>query len=218
MSLFPRFVQSEFAPMFRLLDDYANHAISTSGRTGGFGPSALSSSLRSFQPKFNVTENKDAYELHGELPGIEQKDINIEFTDPQTLTIKGQTHHVHEEGQPPTGFIEGQAEQGKITEGEGEHYHKPTVEDETQMSGANPDAAKGTEGESTEVTQQQQQQPKQSESRYWIREMSSGSFARTFAFPTRVDQDAVKASLKNGILSIVVPKAAAPQSKRINVE
>merc|ERR1712054_396024 len=32
MSLFPRFVENEFAPMFRLLDSYANHAVNN-GRT-----------------------------------------------------------------------------------------------------------------------------------------------------------------------------------------
>merc|ERR1712072_1107102 len=44
MSLFPRFVENEFAPMFRLLDSYANHAVNN-GRTNngpfisGFGGS-----------------------------------------------------------------------------------------------------------------------------------------------------------------------------------
>jgi len=210
--------------MFRLLDDYANHAMASSGHNGGFGPSAFSSSLRSFQPKFNVKENKETYELHGELPGIEQKDINIEFTDPQTLVIKGQTQHVREEGHRPTDLIEGQDAQGKITEGgEDSIYHKPTVEDEAQMSGANPDAAKTTEapqdGETAQVTQQpEKQETQQPQSRYWVREMSSGTFSRKFEFPSRVDQENVKASLKNGILSIVVPKAAAPQSRRINIE
>jgi len=223
MSLFRRgaFPTNEFdsfAPMFSLLDGYANHVLNNNGRQGGsFGPSTLSSSFKSFSPKFDVKENQDSYELHGELPGIEQKDVNIEFTDPQTLVVKGQTQHVREEGQRPSGLIEGEGEQGKITEGGEEEngYHKPTVEDENAAKAA--EASK--EGESSEVAKQgQQEQPQQPQSRYWIREMSSGSFSRTFAFPTRVDQDSVKASLKNGILSIVVPKAQAPQSKRINIE
>jgi HSP20 family molecular chaperone IbpA len=33
-----------------------------------------------------------------------------------------------------------------------------------------------------------------------------------------VDQDAVKASMKNGILSIVVPKAQNKGSRKINIE
>ncbi|TKA83690.1 hypothetical protein B0A55_00263 [Friedmanniomyces simplex] len=195
MSLFPRFVTNElnsFGPMFRLMDDYANHVMTAPDREG---PSAFTGSLTRFQPKFDVTESKDNYELHGELPGIEQKDVNIAFTDPQTLVIKGQTEQVCEQGQPPSGLIEGQAEQNKITEGgeETAKSHQATVEDEN----APKDAEKSTESaESSEVTQQH----------------------RTFSFPSRVDHDAVKASLKNGILSVVVPKAAAPQTRRINIE
>ena len=39
-----------------------------------------------------------------------------------------------------------------------------------------------------------------------------------FTFPGRVDQDRVKASLRNGILSVNVPKATAPKTKKISVE
>jgi len=212
MSLFPRFVTNElnsFGPMFRLMDDYANHVMAT----GREGSPAFASSLTKFQPKFDVKETKDNYELHGELPGIEQKDVNIEFTDAQTLVIRGQTESVREEGQRPSGLIEGEAEAAQITEnGEGSvKFHQPTVEDE------NAAAKEGEQSESTEVAQQPQQ-PSPPQSKYWVRELSRGSFSRTFSFPSRVDHDAVKASLKNGILSVVVPKASAPQTRRINIE
>lgn len=209
MSLFPRFVQDElasFQPLFRLADDYANYA-SRSGN--GNNSTYISRSFKSFTPKFDVKETKDSYELHGELPGIQQKDVNIEFTDAQTLTIKGRTEHSREEGTRPSGFIESGQEQGKITDGESNHYHKPSVEDEAQASGANPDASKNTQ------IQKSTQQPQH---KYWVSERSVGEFARTFSFPARVDQDSVKASLKDGILSIVVPKAPAPSSKKISIE
>ncbi|KJY00240.1 heat shock protein 30 [Zymoseptoria brevis] len=194
----------EFAPMFRLMDDYATHVAS---KDGG---SSISKSFRSFTPKFDVKENKENYELHGELPGIDQKNINIEFSDAQTLTIKGRTEHHREEGTRPAGLIEGEVEQGKLTQGESNngHYHKPSVEDEGANSGSS----------STQVQKSEQQQSKKNESRYWVSERSVGEFARTFAFPTRVDQDNVKASLKDGILSIVIPKAQAPSAKRITIE
>lgn len=214
MSLFPRFVDNDFAPMFRLMDDYANHVL-TSGRPNA-GSSALSTSLRSFQPKFDLKENKDSFELHGELPGVESKDVTIEFSDPQTLTIKGRTENHREEGERPAGFIEGDDGKNRIVEGgESISYHKATVEDDAAMSGANPEAAKSTEISKTTKGPQQVAQPK---SRYWVSERSVGEFSRVFQFPTRVSQDDVKASMKNGILSIVVPKAAPPVSKRINIE
>ncbi|CAK3907475.1 Hypothetical predicted protein [Lecanosticta acicola] len=215
MSLIPRYIEQEFAPardLFRLFDDYASHVQSRGGN--GLVPAGAFKQLRTFTPKFDVKETKDSYELHGELPGIEQKNIHIEFTDAQTLTIKGRTEHTREEGTRPSGRIEG-GKQGQITEGDSNgNYHKPSVEDEqAQMSGGNPGAQK--EGQ-TQVQKSEEQ--KKDEGRYWVSERSVGEFVRTFSFPTRVDQEKVKASLKDGILSIVVPKAQAPTSKRINIE
>ncbi|KAL5606649.1 hypothetical protein BROUX41_003046 [Berkeleyomyces rouxiae] len=42
-----------------------------------------------FQPRFAVRETSDAYELHGDLAGLSKKDVNVEFTDSQTLVVHG---------------------------------------------------------------------------------------------------------------------------------
>jgi len=192
MSLFPRFTQ-EFAPIFRLFDEYDRQAFRDFDHQ--------IKSVRSFTPKFDVKETKDGYELHGELPGVEQKDINIEWTDNNTLTVSGRHEHVREEGERPQGFIENGEEHKKLE-------HQPTVEDEQ------PAAAQVAKQSSQEVSKSDESfKPK-----YWVSERSVGEFHRSFAFPSRVDQDAVKASLKNGILSVVIPKAQAPQSRKINIE
>jgi HSP20 family molecular chaperone IbpA len=204
MALFPRFVQSEFAPMFRMLDEYANYASQTSRHNG------FTNSFQSFDPKFDVKETKQAYELHGELPGIEQKDIALEWQDSNTISIKGRTEHTREEGTRPTGLVDDQNEQQKLSQNEAKGYHEATVEDESTTSGVDPDATPAE----TAVAET----PKSDGSKYWVSERSVGEFARTFSFPKQVDQENVKASLKNGIISIIVPKAVAPQSKRINIE
>ena len=196
MSLFPRFTQ-EFAPIFRLFDEYDRQAFRDVDRQF--------QSIRSFTPKFDVKETKEAYELHGELPGVDQKNINIEWTDSNTLTISGKHEHVREEGQRPTA-IEGGEEQKQI------ESHQPTIEDESAES-ANKGSQVAKQPEQQEVAKKEEPKHK-----YWVSERSVGSFHRSFAFPARVDQDAVKASLKNGILGIVVPKATAPQSRRVNIE
>lgn len=186
MALFPRFTQ-EFAPLFRLMDDYDNRAFRE-----------LNQHLRearTFTPKFDVKEIADAYELHGEFPGVEQKDISIEWTDANTLTVKGRHERVRQEGTRPETVIEGGEKQ-------------PSVEDEKAES-------------STQVAKKPEQEvgkPAANEPKYWVSERSVGEFHRSFSFPTRVDQDAVKASLKNGILSVVVPKAKAQEPRKINIE
>lgn len=219
MFSFPRFPSGEFAPLFRLLDDYASHQSSRQGDE--FGNFGNISQLRSFQPRFDVKEVKDSYELHGELPGVEQKDIQIEFTDAQTLSIKGRTERHRESGTPPAA-LEGQQEQSRITAGDSAsdtsspHYQPPTVEDENATSSANTEQQMTTTNtDNNQVQQHTQQRP---QSRYWVSERSVGEFSRSFAFPSRVDQDNVKASLKDGILSIVVPKASAPVTRKINIE
>jgi HSP20 family protein len=196
MSLFPRFTQ-EMAPMFRLFDEFDKAAFRNIDREFN--------NIRSFTPKFDVKETNEGYELHGELPGVDQKDINIEWTDNNTLTISGRHEHVREEGQRPQGFIEGAeaSEQKKLD-------HQPTVEDDPTES--NNKVAK--QSDQKEVSKQDES----AKGKYWVSERSVGEFHRSFAFPARVDQDAVKASLKNGILSILVPKASAPQSRKINIE
>jgi HSP20 family protein len=206
MSLFPRFTQ-EFAPLFRLFDEYDRQAFGDIDRKF--------KSVRSFTPKFDVKETKEGYELHGELPGVDQKDINIEWTDNNTLTISGRHEHVREEGQRPQGFIENGQDQKKLENGQDQKKleHQPTVEDETADTG-NKDSQVAQQSNQQEVSKQEEA-PK---SRYWVSERSVGEFHRSFAFPSRVDQDAVKASLKNGILSIAIPKAQAPQSRKINIE
>ncbi|GIK01867.1 heat shock protein [Aspergillus viridinutans] len=182
MSLFHTFhTPGDFAPLFRLLDDYDVHR-SSRGQT---------SSVRSFAPRFDVRETNDAYLLDGELPGIAQKDIDIEFSDNDTLVIKGRTER---------------------------EYHSGTPEQATPESSDD----KQKEKESTEMVKSGDRQVSKNDNkkhRYWVSERSVGEFHRTFQFPTPVDQDNVKASLKNGILSIVVPKRVVNTgARKITIE
>lgn len=187
--------------MFKLFDDYDRQAFRNIERQ---------MNVRSFTPKFDVAETKDAYELHGELPGLDQKNIDISWTDNNTLTISGRHEIVREEGErPQQGFIEnGSADQKK--------EKQPRVEDEAPQESSNKDTqlTKQPDQQQTDVAKQENN----NKPKYWISERSVGEFHRSFAFPARVDQDGVKASLKNGILSIVVPKAQAPQKRKINIE
>jgi HSP20 family molecular chaperone IbpA len=193
MSLFPRWASSDFSPVFRLVDEYDRAARElTHGALKGMG---------GFQPRFDVKETKEAYELHGELPGVEQKDVNIEWQGPETLSISGRTEHRSESGTPPKGFVEGE-----------QKSHQPTVEDEAE--------AESSKKPETEVatTGPKEVQKKPEEGRYWITERSVGEYHRSFSFPAPVDHDNVKASLKNGVLNIIVPKAQRVTPKKITIE
>jgi HSP20 family protein len=45
-----------------------------------------------------------------------------------------------------------------------------------------------------------------------------GSFSRTFALPTTVDVPKIRASYKDGILELVLPKAETAKAKRIEIK
>jgi len=179
---------TSFHPLFRFLDDF-DHYNQTSSNTKS---PRRSHNLRTFSPKFDVKETADSYELHGELPGIEQKDVEIEFTDAQTLVIHGHTERSYTKGNPPTGMsIEGK-KSGAITE-QGESEHQPLVEDEDE-------AKKHENGERSQNTSVATQSKKETENQpqdvFWVSERSIGDFSRSFNFPSNVDSDAVTASMK----------------------
>jgi HSP20 family molecular chaperone IbpA len=76
----------------------------------------------------------------------------------------------------------------------------------------------------TETTVQKQASPEapatnqEPEVREWLSERVHGSFERTFQFAERIDTSNVKAALKNGVLSLTVPKAPAFEPKRITIQ
>jgi HSP20 family protein len=191
MSLWPQsFISdddtSPFSALSRFLDDYGDYRSTLRPQNRNLG-------TRTFAPKFNVRELPDHYELEGELPGIEQKDIEIEFSDRSTLTVRGKTERSYTAGTPPTGFIEGPASQGAIESGQ-DTAQKPSEKQVTK-----------------------EQEKRSDEGKYWVSERSLGEFSRSFSFPQSIDQDQVQASLKSGILSIIVPKARKQDKRKITI-
>jgi HSP20 family molecular chaperone IbpA len=186
-----------FTPLFRLLDEFDNYTREVHGTHTDRPRHRNRGHHNSFNPRFDVRETENAYELYGELPGIDRENISIEFTDPQTLVIRGRTERTYISGTPPAGLLEnGNQLAGAITE---------NGEEQTTSAAENNGTEKGKE------------KAKAPSTKYWLQERSVGEFARTFGFPTRVDQDAVTASLNNGILTLVVPKAKKHETRRITI-
>ena len=45
-----------------------------------------------------------------------------------------------------------------------------------------------------------------------------GTFVRTFALPTTVDTEKIRASYKDGVLEVILPKADVAKAKRITIQ
>ena len=108
-----------------------------------------------FSPSFDIRETENAYLLEGELPGVQQKDLDIEFEDSHCLHIKGKN----------------------------------------------------------------ERESSSNEGSWWVSERSVGEFSRSFNFPSAIDEEKAEAKLKNGVLSLTVPKSAsAKNTKKVPVQ
>lgn len=214
MAFFPRNFyntsnDTSFTPLFRLLDDFDSYSRQV-GNNSGHG---VRRATPTWQPKFDIRETGEAYELHGELPGMTKDNVHIEFAEPQTMLIRGKVERTYTAGSPPAGAVEDTTMSGAITEGsEGDKSPKPrraTVSDEKDEE--------FTEVEKDGDRKAVEKSATADRAKYWLTERSIGEFSRTFNFPARVDQNSVSASLKDGILSVTVPKAKKHEAVRISV-
>lgn len=169
-----------------------------------------------FTPKFDVAEVEGAYELYGELPGIEQKDIAIEFTDAQTIVIKGKSER---SAPTPAPAAEPQHEEVKEKEVDtaSEKSLSATVEDEYDEADAPITTPATTTSSPATVTAAPVAETQTPKPKFWVSERRFGEFARSFSFAQRIEHDGVQASLKNGILRVVVPKSQKTGKVVVNV-
>jgi HSP20 family protein len=65
---------------------------------------------------------------------------------------------------------------------------------------------------------ERKQEKEEKETNFYRMERSYGSFTRSFNLPTMVQADKIKASYKDGILNITLPKAEEIKPKQIPIE
>lgn len=190
-----------FAELDRLSNDLNNQLNNSVGTSENW------QKMLTIAPKFDVKETDDAYILDGELPGVERKDISLEFADDNTLVLKTRTETFREEGAPPA------AKQG-------EHQAGGSAE-QAQVTGAN---AEASTDKTVTKTSNERAVTKSSDNKptYHLTERSVGTYQRAFNLPGQLKHDAVKASLKNGVLTVTVPKMEPqpepPKNRTVQVE
>lgn len=134
--------------MDRIFDNFFNDA---------FGRAPLGTAMASMSPlalQLDISETDKAYVVTAELPGLEEKDVDITLTD-GILTLKGEKQQEEEK--------------------EGKTFHRI-------------------------------------ERRY-------GSFKRTLQLPGDADENAINATMRNGVLQIEIGKSekAEPASRKIEI-
>ncbi|MBE3126632.1 MAG: Hsp20/alpha crystallin family protein [Acidobacteria bacterium] len=103
-------------------------------------------------PSVDIYENENEVVLAAEIPGVDEKDVEIKVED-NTLTLRGERRFEKETKE--------------------ENYHRI--------------------------------------------ERSYGSFFRSFALPSYIDQDHIEAEHENGVLKIRMPKRAEIKSRKVKI-
>jgi HSP20 family protein len=113
----------------------------------------LAGEARGWSPAVDMVDRKDEIVLRADVPGLEQKDIQVDVENGM-LTIRG--------------------------------------------------------------TRQGEREAKEED--YYCCERWAGSFSRTIALPSGIEQDRIKATFKNGVLEVHVPKSPTAASKSIQIQ
>ena len=61
------------------------------------------------------------------------------------------------------------------------------------------------------------EQTQEKKGEYYVRERRTGQFARSFTLPSTVDENKVKATLRDGILTVVLDKSEQMKPRKIEV-
>ncbi|OAD02304.1 hypothetical protein MUCCIDRAFT_82687 [Mucor lusitanicus CBS 277.49] len=156
-------------------------------------------------PATNILETPESYEFQSEVPGVDKDSIKIELPDSHTLTILGRVQEddglvkkedkMEEDPIPP---VAAAAEAQESTQAETVQQEDPSTES----------------GETVHVppTESSPLKPVQKGKKpaWWTNERvlgSFGSFRRSFFFLDPVATDGATATIKNGVVKIVLQKA-----------
>ena len=69
-----------------------------------------------------------------------------------------------------------------------------------------------------EINANMDQSEERTDGNYIRRERRTSSFQRRFVLPDTVDKDAIKANMRDGVLSITIPKVEPQQPKKVSID
>ncbi len=69
-----------------------------------------------------------------------------------------------------------------------------------------------------EINAKMDQSEERTEGNYIRRERRTSSFQRRFVLPDTVDRDGIKANMRDGVLSVTIPKVEPKQPKKVSID
>ena len=88
----------------------------------------------------------------------------------------------------------------------------------TELAGVDPKEVNiSISGGVLTIKGEKKEEKEEKDENYHLMERSYGSFSRSVRLPAEVEQDKIKASCKNGVLKITLPKSEKTKAKEIKV-
>ncbi|KAH7397572.1 HSP20-like chaperone [Cadophora sp. MPI-SDFR-AT-0126] len=203
-------IDKDFSPILNYIDEFDRHF----SRRHRF--------MNCFIPRFDLEEDDHNYYLYGDIPGATVSEITVEANDDHTLVVYGKTGRPGPERVARGGEGMSNPIPNPNLEGQVPHVEDQQQQQEQQETFAPPptQSAPAHAHHSRHLTSPFSLSPPSSSSphqssnpqitpnghKILLSERLTGEFHRTFAFPSAVDEKSVKASMENGVLSLVVPK------------
>ena len=144
-------------------------------------------------PDADFRETRTAFYLDIELPGVKDKNsITITWNSPRSFVVEGSIPGIDVEGKPAAetdeSHLNGSQLNGSQANGDGNLEHN-------------------TKGFGDTQTKKEEQPRGDTVTLVTLHERRIGTFSRLFSFMCDVDNKALRAKLRDGLLSIVLPKS-----------
>jgi len=161
----------------------------------------------------DIIENESDFTVKAEVPGLSKNDIKINIdASNRVLTIKGERKHEMEFDDSDHSVPS--VESVHSTDNKDAKHSLPTEKKDVKSEdNSKVDSKVDSKADSSVKVDGKQSKP------YYFRrfERSYGSVSRSFRLPPNIDTSKVTAKHENGVLTIIVPKKATPQTQQITI-
>lgn len=169
---------------------------------------------------------EDVEELEDEEDSDEEEEEDVEEEEPESKPVKIQSPQPQIQPQPQMQMQARKAQEGEewMSDFEGQlnidmYQTKDNVIIKSTIAGVRPEDIDITiANDMVTVRGSRRKEENISQEDYFYQECYWGNFTRSVIVPVDIDSEHIEADLKDGILTIIVPKAAKAKTRKVKVK
>ena len=149
-----------------------------------------------FSPKINLSEDKNNYYIHADLPGMNKDQVKMELSDDdRVLTISGERETI----------INNSEKNSKNDSNKDSNKNSTKDENSKKDANENKETIKEEQKE-TKNNNKKETNKEENNKKYSRIECSYGKFSRSFSIPENADINNIQAKMENGVLEVTLKK------------